>query len=468
MYKLETNFIPENEILDVTRLFRDKLTDDDKIVHRFEFFNNEINNFVSINNEEYVYSDIISVSQSEELLHKRELKRACKTAVYKALKEYTGLVVPWGSLTGIRPTKLAYEYLNCGGSVDNLVDFLVKKYDILPQKAKILKNIVLCQVEYVGLDEHFVNLYVHIPFCITKCSYCSFVTHVVDKCKKMIEPYVALLKKEIESSIDLIYSEGKAIHSIYIGGGTPTALDDQSLEIVLKACSGFNVEFTCEAGRPDTITESKLLLMKKYGVTRVCVNPQTVNDKTLVKIGRKHSSEDFFNSYNLVKSLGFDVNVDLIAGLEDESFEDFKRSFDSVVALKPENFTVHTLCIKNGSELKNSGGSNNSDIVRMVDYAEETAKELGYVPYYLYRQKQMLGNFENVGFCLPGKECVNNITTMEEVLTVVGCGAGAISKRVFNAEHRIERYANLRDVKLYIEEFDDRVKKKVNFFKNTP
>ena len=191
-----------------------------------------------------------------------------------------------------------------------------------------------------------------------------------------------------------------------------------------------------------------------------------MNQKTLDIIGRKHTVEQFFDTYNLAKEIGFDVNIDLIAGLNNETFDDFKLSLDKVLLLNPENITVHTLCLKNGSELKNSGGTSNADIERMVEYAEVVLCENGYDPYYLYRQKQMLGNFENVGFCKKGKQCANNITTMEECLSVVACGAGAISKQVFSNENRIERYANLRDVKLYLENFEEREQKKANFFKN--
>ena len=317
-------------------------------------------------------------------------------------------------------------------------------------------------------SEQYVNLYVHIPFCVTKCSYCSFVTHIVDKCRDIISDYCDKLAKEIACSIEQISRQNQKIYSIYIGGGTPTAIDDLNLEKILSACSGHDVEFTCEAGRPDTITDSKLNLMKKYGVTRICVNPQTLNDSTLIAIGRSHSAKDFFDAYKRAEKLGFDINVDLIAGLKGESLDDFISSYNQIVALRPANFTVHTLCIKNGSELKNLGGATNDAIDDMVEYAQSNAAKNGYVPYYLYRQKQMLGNFENVGYCLNGKQCANNITTMEEILSVVGCGAGAISKRVFAAEHRIERLANLRDARLYLQDFDERLQKKAKFFQNQP
>jgi oxygen-independent coproporphyrinogen-3 oxidase len=204
--------------------------------------------------------------------------------------------------------------------------------------------------------------------------------------------------------------------------------------------------------------------MKRCGVTRVCVNPQSFNDKTLKLIGRRHTIDDFYQKYEMVKKFGFDVNVDLIAGLPEETVEDFIHSVDCAIALSPENLTVHTLSRKNGSELKNSGKYDNFDIERMIEYSSKVIPQNGYLPYYLYRQKSMLGNLENTGYCKEGRQCINNVTTMEEFLSVDACGAGAISKRVFSAENRIERLANLRDVKLYLEQFDERLQKKRIFY----
>ena len=218
-----------------------------------------------------------------------------------------------------------------------------------------------------------------------------------------------------------------------------------------------------EAGRPDTITREKLDAIKAAGATRICVNPQTFNDKTLKKIGRAHTKADFLEKYALAAGYGFDVNVDLIAGLEEETLDDFKVSLDGTVALRPQNVTVHTLSRKNGSELKQSGRFDNSAIGDMTDYALSALTGAGYLPYYLYRQKQMLGNLENVGYCLPGKQCLNNITTMEDCTSVLACGAGAIEKAVDVSANRIERFANMRDVRLYVSDFEEKMQRKRNF-----
>lgn len=464
MYNFKTNYIPSGEIEDEVRMFFRFIPEGTCIEHENRINGDLSENVVTIDQKKYFFCDKISMETDDEFAYKREVKRFAKTAVYKALKDYTKAIMPWGSLTGIRPTKLAYEYLSCGGRIENLSAYMVKKYDILPKKAEILQNIILCQAEYLVNPDKYVNLYVHIPFCATKCVYCSFITHVVDKSKKLIVPYTDCLIKEIEQSVKLIRADGKEIYSIYVGGGTPTALPDACFEKVIKALSGFNVEFTCEAGRPDTITKEKAEIMKKYGVTRVCVNPQSLCDRTLEKIGRKHTSADFFEAYRLIESYGFDINVDLIAGLCDEDEKTFLSSVKKIADLKPGNVTVHTLSVKNGSALKNDGGDvKNADVEKMVDDAYNLFTDCGYMPYYMYRQKNMIGNLENIGYSLPGKICANNVTTMEETLSVVACGAGAISKRIF-PKGRIERLANLRDAALYIEQEDERLKKKIDFF----
>lgn len=464
MYHFETNFPIANEIEEEIRQFAPYLNDDASIVHRCSICKNVLCNEIVINEKSYFYRDSLGSNGDNDLTIAKNINRHSKHSVYMALRDYTSRSMPWGSLTGIRPTKLAYEYLGNAGTVNGIADFMSKKYDVLPNKAKIIQNIVLCQREYLVSPEEYVNFYVHIPFCTTKCSYCSFTTHIADKSKKIIGPYVDCLISEIEHSLEMIKQSGKKIFSVYIGGGTPTALPDERFEKVLSALADCRVEFTCEAGRPDTITESKAEIMKQYGVTRVCVNPQTLNNDTLVAIGRRHTAEDFFVCYEMIKKFGFDINVDLIAGLPGETDVIFNDSVAQCALLVPDNVTVHTLSVKNGSELKNAGtAAVNPYTEKMVDAAYSLLTSNGYSPYYLYRQKNMMGNLENVGYSLPGKICVNNVTTMEETLSVVACGAGAISKRLFSGG-RIERLANLRDAELYVRQFDDRLKKKLNFF----
>ena len=463
MYSLKTNFIPENEIEEEIRPFALNLPDNTIVAHEFSSSGGIIDNRVEINGRLYAFSDKISANP-DTLAYTREFKRICRHCVYKAMSDYTQVNMPWGSLTGIRPTKLAYEYLATGGNKENVAEYLSKKFEISPKKAKIIQNIVLCQAEYLCTSSQFVNLYVHIPFCPTKCRYCAFITHIAEKYADIIPAYCDCLSEEIKRSVDLIEKSGCRIFSIYIGGGTPTSLPDVQFEKILSAIPDCKVEFTCEAGRPDSITPSKAELMKKYGVTRVCVNPQTLCDQTLKIIGREHSAEDFFDAYRLIDQFSFDINVDLIAGLPGESQEIFASSLKKTAELRPHNITVHTLSIKNGSAFKNEGfAAQGSRTAEKVDFAYGFLTDAGYLPYYLYRQKNMLDNLENIGYSLPGKICVNNVTVMEETLSVMACGAGAISKRLFGGG-RIERLANLRDAGLYIDQFEDRLKKKLKFF----
>jgi oxygen-independent coproporphyrinogen-3 oxidase len=286
---------------------------------------------------------------------------------------------------------------------------------------------------------------------------------LLDKSLNVIDDYLAALKKEIVQSVEFINAHGKLL-SVYVGGGTPTAI---SAEQIFKLFDGFdfsNVEFTIEAGRPDTITKEKLDVIKSVGASRICVNPQSLNDSTLKAIGRSHSAQDFYEKYSLASLYDFDINVDLIAGLANETLDDFKNTLIKTIELSPDNVTVHTLSRKNGSNLKLTGASyTNDEIELMTNFARNKLGENGYIPYYLYRQKQMLGNLENVGYCKSGKQCVNNISTMEEFNSVIACGAGAISKIVQGYPSKIERFANMRDVKLYLERFDERLDAKEKF-----
>ena len=382
--------------------------------------------------------------------------RARKHALYAVLSDYTGKTLPWGSLTGIRPTKLAYELLQQGKIIDSLSD-----YGVSAEKIAVLKDIIASQK---GLSPSFdkINFYVHVPFCSSRCNYCSFVSMPVNKkTLPLMQKYTELLALEIKSGLKLLNEQGYTVDSIYVGGGTPTALSAEQLQVILEPLSNLNVEFTVEAGRPDTITEQKLKVMKDASVTRISINPQTFSDKTLSLIGRNHTCEDIIRVYDMAKD-DFDINMDLIAGLTGENIKDFSYSIDRTIELMPQNVTVHTLSKKNGSSLKNNNEAVGLDVPEMVELAKNRLMKAGYKPYYLYRQKNMLDNMENIGYTLNGKICKNNVTTMEEFYSVFACGAGAISKKITN--DGIYRLANLRDVILYVEQFRERLAKKEKFF----
>lgn len=386
-------------------------------------------------------------------------QRLSKIAVYDALSEYTGRNMPWGALTGVRPTKLFYECMRAGYDSDKTTSLMRSLYRISPVRADILNKIINAQYGKVHFGNEYYNLYVHVPYCTTRCTYCSFVSMPIDKCQNQSQIYVDLLCNEIEKTLELCKQNGKKLLSIYIGGGTPTALDDDAFDRLLNVIEhDGGVEYTCEAGRPDTVTEEKCRIMKAHGVNRVCVNPQTLNEHTLGIIGRSHTVEQFYNAFDCADSMGFDINCDLIAGLEDESVDDFINSYNGIIKLKPQNITVHSLSKKNGSAIRYRD-TENADTAAMLDHVINNTGE--YVPYYLYRQKRQSCNLENIGLSVKGKECINNITTMEETVSVVACGAGAISKLLNDG--KITRLANVRDVGLYIKEYRDRLSAKLNF-----
>ncbi len=385
--------------------------------------------------------------------------RLSKIALYDALSGITGRKMPWGALTGVRPTKLFYELLGNGYSHTRATELMQSVYRVDVSRACILRRIEYAQRGKIFFDGDCINLYVHIPYCTTRCSYCSFVSSPIDKFRGQSREYVDYLCKEICESKKFLADNGLRVLSVYVGGGTPTALDGEDLERVLDAIGNYNCEYTCEAGRPDTIDKSKIEMLKNHGVTRICVNPQTLCNGTLEKIGRKHTAEDFYSAYAIASACGFDINCDLIAGLPDETVDDFAYSFEAIKKLKPCNITVHSLSKKNGSALRYSDGEN-SAAPDMIEYALENPD--AYRPYYLYRQKRQVGNLENIGFSVSGKECINNITVMEETVGVMACGAGAISK--FVGGKNIARFANMRDVPLYLSRFDEKLNEKLKFF----
>ncbi len=393
---------------------------------------------------------------------KRLEKRYLKIALYGVLVFLTGRELPYGCLTGIRPTKL-YAELGEGAH-----DVFLQDFSVRPEKLALIERIVREQEGLRNPDpERVADLFVFIPFCPTRCAYCSFVSMPVDRQRKLLRPYTDDLTEEIGWLKKRAKKLGYSIRAVYVGGGTPTALPLDMLDEVLAACRVRGAaEFTVEAGRPDTITEEALSLLKSRGVTRVSVNPQTFNDETLKRIGRRHTAADVERAYALARDR-FDVNMDLIAMLPGESAEDFFRTVDRAAELAPANVTVHTLYLKKGSELRVGGykSTENSEAERMVDYALTKLSASGYEPYYMYRQKYTSGNLENVGYTKPGKACLYNMDVMEEDTTVFAAGAAAISKKVTPAVNLIERNANYKEPLEYVKHFDTVMQKQKDFWK---
>lgn len=427
------------------------------IRHKFSDGGDRVVNTVIVNGKAYAFGTFIG--NQSELVRKRLIKRYAKLAVYKALSKIHNVNLPWGSLTGIRPTKLAYAEISESG---DFKDFFLNTLMVSKEKTDLTAEVIEAQKGIYDTASGGSDFFVFIPFCPSRCEYCSFISQDVRGAEKLVDVYVDTLIREIKASVKFI----KKLRSIYVGGGTPVALSDENLERVLSEIDKINtgVEFTVEAGRPDAITQNNLDILKAHGVTRISINPQTFNDATLKTIGRNHTGADILRAYDLANGK-FSINMDLIAGLPNENFNVFSDTLERTVALSPDNITVHTLCVKRGSRLsekiENLGAG---DIVKCVDYAHERLNGAGYRAYYLYRQKHMAGNLENVGYSKTGKECVFNVDTMEEISDVVACGANAITKSVKDMGERIERYAAPKDVKTYLGKIEEILRKKEEFF----
>ncbi len=391
-----------------------------------------------------------------------QIKRHSKVMLYDYLSDITKVKLPYGSLTGIRPTKLYHETLAKGMDADG---YFLNTLKVSKDKLDLIKNICNNQIKWYSPKCGEVDVFVNIPICVSRCSYCSFISAELWRIKKFVTPYCDILVDELKCTKKIMDKMGYKVASVYIGGGTPTSLDDVNFERIVSAAKFDCKEYTVEAGRPDTITRAKLDIMKNYGVSRISVNPQTFNQNTLDLIGRSHSVDDIYKVYGMAREYDFDINMDLIAMLPGESLQDFVFSVDKAISLAPDNITVHTLALKKGSALK-VGGYDNAGFEladAMVDYAREAVEKSGYLPYYMYKQKYMSGNLENVGYCRQGKECIYNIHIMEEVSSIIANGAGGISKRIFDGE-RIERLANPKGIDVYLQRRDKMIADKEEFF----
>ena len=401
---------------------------------------------------------------------KRARKRQVKLALYNLLKRLTGMQPPWGSLTGIRPTRLLYEGMEAGMSHEDAVRHVIDAFDVSPDRARLLGEITDMQQGLREGEADQFDLYIGIPFCRTRCSYCSFSSGEIGN-GRLVEPYVEALLREIALCRELMAEKGMRLRAGYIGGGTLTAIPCGDLERILSAAQDAfpgAAEWTVEAGRPDTIDEEKLRMLKDHGVGRISVNPQTFNDETLRRVGRAHTGAETVAAYALARRLGFDdINMDVIAALPGETVADFGHTLDVIGELAPDSVTVHSLAIKRSSRLHEqltlAGGHTQigaEGAAEMIQSARQRLTAKGYRPYYLYRQKYMAGNLENVGYAKPGKACLYNIGNMEETMSVLALGAGAITKWLFDRALRIERAPNVRNIEEYISRVEEMVSRK--------
>ncbi len=385
--------------------------------------------------------------------------------MYRCLCRATGITPKWGILTGVRPVKLVNKLIKSGRDEEDIRTRLKTEYLLSDEKINLAFNTAKNQEEIMSaVGENSFSLYVSIPFCPTRCAYCSFVSQTVSSFKKLMPEYVKKLCEEIRYTADLVKDKNLTLDTVYFGGGTPTSIEARDLELIMKTVAEcFDLsnlrEYTVEAGRPDTITEEKLRVIKQNGGTRVSINPQTMHDSVLEAIGRKHTVAEFLSSYNLAKKVGFDcINVDLIAGLPTDTLDGFKLTVESIIALQPDNVTIHALSIKRAADLMQDQRDVSSFLAsHMIDYATERLTEEDFLPYYLYRQKNQLGNQENIGWTKKGKASVYNITIMEEVQTIIAVGAGGSTKLVDLKHHELERFFNPKYPLEYIKHFDDMV-----------
>ena len=403
-------------------------------------------------------------------------KSKIKRRLYFMLYALTGKLLPWGTLTGIRPAKIAMTKLDQGWSREEIENHMDSTYLTSREKIHLSMDIaererrLLAPLNY----QKGYSLYIGIPFCPTTCLYCSFPSYPIGKWKGRTGDYLNALIKEMDYTAAKM--AGRPLDTVYLGGGTPTSLPAEDLDLLLNRLrAAFPVEqaleLTVEAGRPDSITREKLLVLKRHGVTRISINPQTMKQETLDLIGRRHSVEMVKETFAMARELGFDnINMDLIIGLPSESSRDVKDTMEQVKELNPDSVTVHSLAIKRASRLKllweEYRDKTGQDIDAMAEITARAARDMGLEPYYLYRQKNMAGNFENVGYAAPGKACIYNILIMEELQTILACGAGTTTKLIFPAENRKERVENVKDADQYVERIDEMLERKEKMLAN--
>lgn len=390
--------------------------------------------------------------------------------LYKLLCDFTGLTQPWGILTGVRPVKLLRRLAE-ESNEEQAVKRFEKDFFVSNEKTALSRETEHNERKILELSkpESF-SLYVGIPFCPSRCSYCSFVMASIERAEKLIEPYTKLLCEEIKRTAVIANKLGLRLETVYFGGGTPTTLSAEQLDMVLKTVNkSFDMstcrEFTVEAGRPDTIDSAKLFALKENKVDRISINPQTTNDEVLKTIGRKHTAQQFFDAFELARKCGFDnINTDLIAGLPTDTPESFKNSLDSIVRLNAECITVHTLCMKRASRLTTEGVTLDlqqaRDAREMLAYTQNILGQNEYIPYYMYRQSRMVGNLENVGWSKKGFESFYNVYVMDETHTILACGSGGVTKLKRNNPDYLERIFNFKYPYEYIDRFDELIQRK--------
>lgn len=403
-----------------------------------------------------------------------DVKNSLRRFLFLCLRDITHDIYPWGILIGIRPSKIALKLIKEGKNEKEVIEIFKEKYLAHEDKAKLCIDVAKAEERIVNKDKNNIAIYIGMAFCPTKCLYCSFTSNPIGVYKKMVMPYIEALIKEIKGISKYIKEKNLNIESVYFGGGTPTAVSDGEFMMVMDEIynnfikENYVKEFTVECGRPDTLNKNKLNIMKECNVTRISINPQTMSDKTLKLIGRTHSSEDIKDKFKMARELGFnDINMDIIIGLPGETHEDVLYTKNELIKLKPDSVTVHGLALKRGSRMyeefilkKGINLVSQEEIIKMYEESKNLAENLGISPYYMYRQKNMVGNMENLGYAKEGKECIYNIQMIEERQTTIALGAAAVSKVIFLEEDRLERFPNLKDLHEYVSRIDEMIEGK--------
>lgn len=453
-------FIEKTDILDPNDIFISLDINDENDNHEIK---------ICLKHEdEILYSESACIEKKDEC---NRIRSQAKVLLYNCLSHYTGKKLPWGALTGIRPAKIVRSLLNMGLTSDEAYRKLTDYYKLSENKARLTVEVALNEMGFLKNAEKKVSVYIGIPFCTSRCIYCSFPSVEMSKFGNLVSDYLEALHKEMQWVAQWIRDRNLEIDTVYIGGGTPTAISESHLDYLLNSVVSVlpleNIrEFTVEAGRPDTLNFEKLNIIRNAGVTRISINPQTMQEKTLKLIGRNHTASQVFEAFGMARALGFrNINCDLIAGLPDENERDFEETLARIGELSPDSVTVHTLSVKRASRLINEmeiiRQTDDETVNSMVETAGFFLRSMGMHPYYLYRQKNILANLENVGYAKPGCEGIYNILIMEEVQTILALGAGASTKIVYPEENRVERVFNVKNVEQYIRRIDEMIQRKI-------
>ncbi|CAB1251411.1 coproporphyrinogen III oxidase [Clostridium sp. MT-14] len=398
-----------------------------------------------------------------------------KKIVFLYFNERIQKNLPWGTLVGIRPSKIALKLVEEGRSREYIVEYFYRHFCCKKDKSELCVDIANSEKDVVNADSRNVSVYIGMPFCPTRCIYCSFASNPIEKCRNIVDDYLCSLTCELRKISNYIIEHGLNVECVYFGGGTPTAVSDEKFEKIMNeiyngfVCNHKISEFDVECGRPDSITLNKLETMKKYKVNRISINPQTMNDSTLKFIGRGHSVEDIKEKFYMARQCGFDnINMDIIVGLPGERIDHINRTCEEIERLSPDNLTVHGLSVKRASRLYENIINNikysiagNRELNSMYNRTALLAETLGMKPYYMYRQKNMVGNMENIGYTRARNSGIYNVEMIEERQTIIACGADAVTKVIFLDENRLERQANVKDVREYINRVDEMVQKKI-------